>query len=384
MNCNIVSPVPFAPRRPPVHRFHIHYLLIVPILLSVLAALTLTLHGDVNAPLLYSQCHARSRLPAISRVPILGAPACFLVSIWMFATASTEGLFRLSSYFAFLAALLTVSRVEAAREYSKRKWNVRFPTFSWLVFNLVGGTFVWDLWIVPVLIEDAKDMRIENAKRVALETGQENRDEQELVNRTNSMLSLNSEAEVYAIPTAVVIGFLVPSVLMLALQGVVSVIAWLFFPLWVAVVHWVAKFAAAKLLKNTEPHRLSTLDSSVFGVYLVPVAISVAAHATFLMSLFSKDDSRQMTQMALGFIMINFFYLTATVLYWIFVECGASVLFGAIALSLTIGPGAALCIAWIFRDYDVSCRAVRGEPDDSDDEIDGDDSTVHEDTPLLG
>ncbi|TGJ79378.1 hypothetical protein E0Z10_g9396 [Xylaria hypoxylon] len=368
---------------PLVHQVPIQYVLIIPVLISVLATLTLTIHGDVNIPLLYSQCHARSRLPEISHIPVLGAPACFLVSTFMFATASMHGIAQLSVVLAFLGALLTVCRVEAARACNRLSWNIHFPTLSWLVFNLVGGTFVWDLWIVPAFLKHAKDVRVQRIKRDALETQQPSGnlfddEEQVMLER-----SFNTKAEVYAIPIAVAIGFIVPSVLMLTLKDAASIIVWLLFPLWVAIVHWVVKFAAVKLITDNGPLYLESHPLSVALVYALPFVASLLAHAFLIWNLFCKDDSRRMTLTALNFIKIDFAFIAATVLYWVFVESGIVPAVVMVVFSVFLGPGAALCLTWLVREKAICTFANSGEEYESDNETDGDDSTVHEDTPLL-
>ncbi|KAI0421972.1 hypothetical protein F5X98DRAFT_326442 [Xylaria grammica] len=368
---------------PLVHQLPLQYVLIIPIFISVLAALTLTIHGDVNIPLLYSQCHARSRLPAISHLPVLGAPACFLVSTFMLATASVRGVAQLSVLLAFLGALLTACRVEAARTCNQRSWNIRSPTLSWLTFNLIGGTFVWDLWIVPAFLKRAKDVRVERIKQDAMEFGQASRDLFEDEERIMLERSLTTKAEVCAIPIAVAIGFIAPSILMLTLRDAMSVIVWLLFPLWVAVVHRIIKFAAIKLLRDNGPLYLESHPLLVTLVYALPFVASLLSHAFLIWNLFHKDDSRQMTRTALKFITIDFAFIALTVLYWVFVESGIVPTVVMIAFSVFLGPGAALCLTWLVREKAICAFAISGEKYESDDETDGDDSTVHEDTPLL-
>ncbi|KAI0534936.1 hypothetical protein GGR58DRAFT_30503 [Xylaria digitata] len=368
---------------PLIHQLPFQYVLIIPVLLSVLAALSLTIHGDVNIPLLYSQCHARSRLPEISHIPVLGAPACFLVSSFMYAAASMRGVAQLSVLLAFLGALLTACRVEAARVCNQQSWTIYFPTPSWLAFNLVGGTFVWDLWIVPAFLKHAKDVRLQRIKQDAEEFGQANRDLFDDDERIMLERSLTTKAEVCAIPIAVVVGFMVPSVLMLTFKDVVSVIMWLLFPLWVAAVHWIVKFITVKLLRDNGPHYLESHPLSIALVYASPFVASLLAHAFLIWGLFYKDNSRKMTITVLRFIKVDFIYIAATVLYWVFVESGIVPAVVMIVFSVFLGPGAALCLTWLVREKAIYAFAISGEEYESDDETDGDDSTVHEDTPLL-
>ncbi|KAI8947262.1 hypothetical protein F4801DRAFT_561477 [Xylaria longipes] len=369
--------------QPLVHQLPIQYLLIIPVLLAIVATVILTTHGNVNIPLLYSQCHARSRLPALSHIPVLGAPACFLVSAFMFATASMRGVAQLSVFLSFLAALLTVCRVETARACNQRSWNIRFPTLSWLAFNLVGGTFIWDLWIIPVFLKHARDLRVDRVKGDALENGEGNGDPFEEEERIMLERSFLTRADVFAVPLAVAIGFIVPSILMLVLKDAAPVIVWLLFPLWVAVVHLAVKFAAVKMLRVDGPIYLESHPPSVTFVYALPFIASLLTHALFIWNLFCKNDSRQMTRTSLKFIEIDFVFIAASVLYWVFAESGVVPAVLMVVFSVFLGPGAALCLTWIIREKAICAFAVSSEEDGSDDESDGDDSTVHEDTPLL-
>ncbi|KAI0552166.1 hypothetical protein F4679DRAFT_100867 [Xylaria curta] len=369
--------------QPLVHQLPIQYVLIIPVLFAVSTAVILTTHGDVNIPLLYSQCHARSRLPTLSHVPILGAPACFLVSVFMFATASMRAVAQLGVFLSFLGALLTVCRVEAARACNQKSWNIRFPALGWLAFNLVGGSLVWDLWIIPAFLKHAKDLRVERVKEDALEPGQGNEGPFE-EDRVMLERSFVTRADIYAVPLAVAVGFIVPSVLMLVLEDVAPVVVWLFFPLWVAAVHLAVKFAAVRLLRDNGPLYLESHSPSMVLVYAAPFIASLISHVFFIWSFFYKNDSRQMTRTALKLIEIDFVFTAASVLYWVFVESGIIPTVLMLVFSVVLGPGAALCLTWIIRERAICAFAVSGEGDDgSDEESDGDDSTVHEETPLL-
>ncbi|KAI0392843.1 hypothetical protein F5Y17DRAFT_338532 [Xylariaceae sp. FL0594] len=390
--------------KPLLHQLRLPYLLIPPALLFVGAVLTLLFHGDVNATLLYSQCHARSRLPGLSRVPVLGAPACFLVSFFSLAAASTRAVAQMSAVLAFVAALLTVSLVEAARPCNRPSRTVRSPALAWLVTNLGAGALAWDVWIVPEYLRRAKRVVVERAKQDALrafgavEAGEGGGtvgglDPEERVRIERSFIT---SAEVYAIPVSVLVGFIVPSILMLFLSdaaGVVVVVAvWLFYPVWVALIRWLVELAAVRfVLRDNGPLHLESSAPSVVLVYAVPFLCSLFAHGFLIFNvLFSRDDSREMTRMALRYVAINFAYLAATVLYWVFVEAGPVPAVVLVASSLIFGPGAALCIAWSVREK-VICAGILDEGeedgtmlgDEEEDDDDDDASTVHENTPLL-
>ena len=65
--------------------------MIPPIIFAILTGFILFVHSDTNIAMLYSQCHARARLPFISKtIPLLGTPICFLVSFFQEAVASAH------------------------------------------------------------------------------------------------------------------------------------------------------------------------------------------------------------------------------------------------------------------------------------------------------
>ncbi|KAI1810089.1 hypothetical protein GGS20DRAFT_569053 [Poronia punctata] len=373
-------------RRPLLHQLRLPYLLVVPVLLAVSAVLVLVLHGDVNATLLYSQCHSRSRLPVLSRIPVIGAPACFLVSFFTYASASMRAVAQFGAILAFVSALFTVCLIEALRPCNQMSWTVRHPTVSWLVMNLIGGTLAWDLWIVPAFLRRAKEIATERETQAVLEDeasrGQGGFDAEERVRIERSFLTV---AEVYAIPVAVAVGFVLPSVLMLVFKHAVFVVVWLFFPVWVAIVRRAVELVTVKVVRDNGPFYLESRRLSVAFVYAVPFAASLLMHVLFIWNLFCRDDSREMTRMALRYIEINFAFIAATVLYWVIIEVGLKPAALFVASSVFLGPGAALCLTWTVRDRAICALALDNGEHTTFDEEDGDedDSTVHENTPLL-
>ncbi len=151
-----------------VNVLSMRYLVIVPVLLAITTAVVLFIHSDVNVAMLYSQCHARARLPWISHMPLLGAPACFLVSFFGEALASVRAFAIMSVVLSFIASLLTVSTVEAARICNGPSLLIAYPTGPWLVFNLMGGAMVWELLITPAFFHRSKQL-LEARERAASE-----------------------------------------------------------------------------------------------------------------------------------------------------------------------------------------------------------------------
>ncbi|CRK13026.1 hypothetical protein BN1723_017323, partial [Verticillium longisporum] len=134
-------------RRPPIRTFALRPLLIPLPLLAVLTLAVIVVHADVNTALLFSQCHARSRLPSVSWIPGLGATLCFALSFFQLALASVRSWAVMAVSLSFLAALLTITIVESSRNGSRPNWLLRRLMLLWLVMNLLGGSIIWQLLI---------------------------------------------------------------------------------------------------------------------------------------------------------------------------------------------------------------------------------------------
>lgn len=350
-----------------VHRFSYPQLLAIPVLLTVgyiATIITLSLQ-DVNPGLLYSQCHARAKVPWLSHIPLLGAPACYLVSFFQYAVSSFRSAAILSEILAFIGALLTVTTLEAARLCNASATLIANPTGPWLMFNLAGGQVVWGLVIVPAFVKRAKGLE-------AVERSGEDR-----LAADSRNVALGVEA--IAVPMAVLLGFFVPSLVMLFNRSSVAVFVWLFFPVYVAIVRqfvrWVLVRADAE--KYAPPFRVEQNRGSISGVYLPAVLFSVFAHVWVIFSLFKADDRKEMTRSCLGFIQIDALFIAATALYWIMVEGGWKSAAVAVLVSVVLGPGAGLCAAWVTREF-----VAHGAVMDATERVDN--GQPNEETPLLG
>lgn len=365
--------------RPLILRLSYHWLLVVPALLTIGGIATLIGHSDYNIFALYSQCHAHAQLPALSRVRVVGPPACFAVSVWEYALSpaprpSLWGRARAAAILAFVAGLLTTALVESARLANRPSRVAARPTAPWLVFSLVpgaGGPLVWPLVLVPAFLRRAKDVQ---ARRESVDAGRV-READAAIDR--AVRALASQVEALAVPAAVAVGFVVPSLAMLVTDHPVSVAVWLFFPLWVAAVRYVVKLVGIRTVKDPEPYHLESHRLSLIGVYALPILCSVVAHGLLMWSLFSPDDRREMTRSTMRFLETEMGIVGITVLYWLLVEAGVLVSLAFIALSVLLGPGAGLCVSWILRE-----KAIENYPAETGQETNGD-ATRDERTPLL-
>lgn len=368
--------LPASGHRPLVHRLRLPFLLVVPVLLAVATVLLLVLPDDtLNMAALYSQCRAHARLPYVSQVPVLGAPACFLVSFFELALDSARAWARMTVALAFLAALLTVSLVESERLSNRRTALIARPTIPWLFFNLlpIVGPLVWDLVLLPSFLRRAKQIQLRRQSAAAEQVRDANPD----IDR--EVRALSSQVEVLAIPIAVWAGFVVPSVAMLVSHHPVAIAVWLFFPLWVAVVRHVVQIVGVNAVRDPGPFHLESSWPALLTVYAVPTACSVLAHGALIANFLAREDRREMTRAVIRFIEIDMAIVAATVVYWLLVEAGVLLTLGSLVLSVVLGPGAGLCGGWILRE-----KAIEKYPDDvQDGQDESTRSAPDEESPLL-
>ncbi|KAF4978685.1 hypothetical protein FZEAL_4979 [Fusarium zealandicum] len=348
----------------PIHRFPFRYLVIAPILLAVATIIALFVHSDVNAALLWSQCHSRARLPGISRIPGLGTPLCYLVSFFRAALHSLRSSAVMAVVLAFVGGLLTVSSVEAARICNAPNVLIAYPTGPWLVFDLVGGAVVWQLVIIPAFLHRAR----------SIVTAQKRQDEDGEAHVTMSRHLPDSE--LVAIPVSVAMGYVLPSMLMLFLTSPVTIGIWLFFPIYVTIIRQVTR-KIVNYVKSAEPttvHLASHRPSLIF-VYALPAICSVLAHVFFIWSLTQPDDRKEMTKSTIIFIEVDTQFIFWTVLYWMLVEVGWRVPLTTALASIVVGPGAGTCVGWVYREKLIHHDHEEGDEDAAE--------PADEETPLL-
>ena len=338
----------------------LQYLVAVPVALAVLTAAALYLFGDADIYMLYSQCHARARLPWLSHAPIIGAPTCFLVSFFREAVAGARAAGLVAPALALVGGLLTVSAVEAARLCNAPSPLLVHPTGPWLAFTaLLAGALVWQLVMLPAFFHRSR----------AIAAAGRDTDGPSDPNLDGAMRHLARRAELVAIPVAVTVGFVAPSVLMLALDDPTAVAVasgiWLLFPVWVSLIRRAVRAAVLALVPNDHDdnnqqqsswHASFYLESdrrALVAVYAVPVACSAVAHVLLIWSLTRPDDRKEMTRAVTRCVVVEAASVVLTVLYWLLVEAGWRVALAMVATSVVLGPGAGVCVAWILREGSV-------------------------------
>ncbi|KAF6828975.1 hypothetical protein CPLU01_08205 [Colletotrichum plurivorum] len=335
----------------PIHVFSYRVLLIVPVLLAVATVALLFIHSDVNIALLYSQCHARSRLPGLSRIPVLGAPLCFAVSFFHSVLDSSRTFASVSAILSFAAGLITVTTVESARLCNAPNVLIANPTGPWLLINLLGGAVVWELAVIPAFIHRSRSILL--ARRKAGRDAVENAPSKDPDFGAKSR-HLAVDAEVLAIPVSVAWGFVLPSILMLIYNTPALIGVWLFFPVWVSLIRKAVRWGVLRLQKRQRRSlHLESHAVSLLLMYLVPIVCSVLSYVLLIWSLFQRDDRKELTRATVKFIEIDMVFTGLTVLYWLFVEAGWKVALVTVAAAIPLGPGAGICVGWIYRDSQI-------------------------------
>ncbi|CAM1507838.1 Fc.00g046860.m01.CDS01 [Cosmosporella sp. VM-42] len=361
--------------RAAVHHLPYPYLIIPPIILAILTIIALFIHSDVNAALLWSQCHSHARIPGVSRIPGLGTPLCYLISFFQAALDSARSTAIMAVVLAFVGGLLTVSIVEAARICNAPNVLIAYPTGAWLVFDLVGGAVVWELVIIPAFLHRARKVSLARKIRDSNEESEEG--------------SLSSEdhgrhlpdTEVIAIPVSVAIGYVIPSFLMLLLRSPAIIGVWLFFPVYVSLIRQATRRIVTywRSVDPTPIHLESNWWSLLF-VYALPSLCSILAHLYILGDMTQRDDRKELTRSTTAFIEIDIFFIALTVLYWMLVEVGWRVPLATVVSSVIVGPGAGTCLGWVYREKLIH------EDHDAEAEQRGDEEAgqqADEETPLL-
>ncbi|OLN89007.1 hypothetical protein CCHL11_06052 [Colletotrichum chlorophyti] len=337
--------------RAPIHAFSYRVLLVVPVLLAIATFALLFIHSDVNVALLYSQCDARSRLPAISRVPVLGTPVCFAISFFQNALDSTRTFASMSAILSFVAGLITVTTVEAARICNAPNILIANPTGPWLVFNLLGGAVVWELVIIPAFFHRSRSILLARKKAGQGVVEAAASKDPDFGKKSRNLLV---DAEIVAIPVSVAWGFVLPSILMLIHNSPTTIAIWLVFPIWVSLLRQAVRWVVLRFQRRQRrSFHLESHTVSLLLVYLVPVVCSIVSHILLIWSLFQWDDRKEMTRATIKFVEIDMAFIGLTVLYWLFVETGWKVPLVAVLAAIPLGPGAGICIAWIYRDSEI-------------------------------
>jgi hypothetical protein len=260
----------------------------------------------------------------------------------------------MASVLSFIASLMTITALESARLCNRPSSLIAHPTPAWLLFNLLGGgALVLQLVVLPSFL--ARGRQILLARRQEGGSGMVSATHPD---RGSAMRHLSSAAEAVAIPLAVAVGYVVPSAVMLLLDAPVAIGVWLFSPLWVSLIRQAVRAGVLRMKKQdsqvTQSLHLEASRAWLATTYALPIFCSVLAHGLLIFSLLARrDDGKEMTRATIKFVEIDVGFVGLTVLYWLFVEAGWRAALVMVLASVVLGPGAGVCLAWIYREGKV-------------------------------
>ncbi len=348
----------------PIEQFSTPILVVPLVLLAGITGYGLFLASDPRVNELFPPCldpDAAARGP-FSSIPVIGPPACCLVSFFNAAMDSRRSALIMGQIFSYIGAALTALTVESARESNQASWMIRNPTPAWLVFNLAGGALVWQLAMVPSFIHHRKK-EIEGSIVAAASSRSEDEAEDDPATATAKLDLEGSRCiparEGRAIPIAVALGYALPSLISAIWPTPKWILIWLYFPLYVSVIRVVARRVVAPFGPAPKLHPESN-GYAFLTIYALPIICSIISHYWFLYDiLFVADDRTATTRAALRFIEFDVSAIAVTVLYWIFVVAGPRVALLSVVSALIAGPGAGLCFAWAAREWELKESAQR-------------------------
>jgi hypothetical protein len=320
-----------APSNHLIHRLSLPVLLAPSLLLAVLTGSILFLSSDSNVESVFaeSQCLSPSSPLQFSRVPFIGTPLCYLTAFFAAALSSNHSVIVMSTILSFISALLTTTLVESVRICNHPSPVLRNPTLLWLVLNLAAGAVTLQAGLVPAAI-----MRSRSCEERKLNDPDR-----------RETRCLDDGSQVYAIPISVVLGFVLPSLALLFYTSPVTILIWLFFPLYVGIVRAILSLGYRSRSVHIEPSPRALLI-----VYGPAAVISIVSHVWIVYSFFLENDATPVSRATLRFIEIDVLAMGVTMAYWLLIEVGWHVTAIFIATSAVAGPGTGLCIAWALRE----------------------------------
>lgn len=328
--------------RLPVVETSLWKLSIVPVLISTISIVTISLSIDPDIALLWDICTSSSSpYPELSDVPVIGIPCCTLSTFFASTVATALGQIFMSVFLSFITALITTTMVESQRQDETPNVVVRYPAGSWLLVNVVSGAVVAPLVMAPASFYHSKTClrKRQDPSRIASGDGLPNR-------------AVRAQAKL-AIPLSVTGGFIIPSIILIFAPSPTIVILWQFFPIYVAIL-----FRLLTIIVSQLPPTLLAVSQrrSIHLLFTIPILLSILSHVSLIIYVFSlllsqrHDDGSPLTTSALHVLAINFLTIFITLIYWLYIEGGTSTARAGLKWTLLVGPGAGVCFGWIARE----------------------------------
>lgn len=329
------------------------YLMLVPLCL-VCAGLALF---SCVLPAVVESCS--EACSSVENVP--GRVGCFFSAFFRQCMTTSMDRAFIATFLAFAAALITISHVEAARLSNQPSAVLTRPNWTWIAVNAITGAVV-----APSVLFAHIKRRRDGIAKVRETSGEPRRDEtidefSPLVNGVTSadlsasaMASANHRRELLsihqtcAIPTAVGLGFVAPSAVLLVDPSPVAAGLWNLFP--VAV--WAIKRLTLKLLHEDRSgcHYAERCWGSVARLYAGPIVLSVTMHPYLVGCWLWPGVTREVVPSAVQLMQINFWIMAVAYLYWLLIEGPFRIVAAVVLTSCLAGPGAGISLGWVIQE----------------------------------
>jgi len=306
------------------------YLVLVPILVISVSAVLLS---RVLPAVVESCSNACSTVTS----PLLHI-GCFFSAFFQQCLATPTSSAFIMSFLAFVTALLTISHVEASRQFNQPSSILTQPTWIWIAVNAVTGAMVTPV-ILCANINHHKDGAVvqRNDPRACSESEVDTPPRTELSESEIRPLISHHDADTstttsasrihdrhlfslqrtYAIPIAIFVGFVLPSAMLIICPTPVVSGLWNFFPFTIFAVHALA----LRLLggDGRSSFHAERNVASVARIYAIPVALSILAHVYLVACwIWAKAGVQDQWGPASKLMLINFWAIVTTYFYWLF------------------------------------------------------------------
>jgi hypothetical protein len=145
------------------------------------------------------------------------------------------------------------------------------------------------------------------------------------------------------------LGFVVPSIALIACPSPLVASLWNLFPIAIYAAH---ALASRLLGEGRQSSFYAERDAgSVVRIYAIPVALSILAHIYFVAGwITAKGETQDEWGPAPKLMLINFWAIVTTYLYWLLIESSLSTVAWAVLIACFGGPGAGISVGWVIKE----------------------------------
>lgn len=264
------------------------------------------------------------------------APSYLSCSITAFfdQTFNTDlGAAFMASLFAFIAAALTITHLEAAREFNRFSVFIKQPLLIWTLVNVITGSATFPLLLTVTLLYQARLHALGPQGKPIRQAGRH----------------LTSAADTFSIPLAVLLGFALPSLRLVQRRTELAIGVWNLFPLLVSLLQIVVRTILHGLASraSVKPWHAEQHTASLIRLYSLPILTSAVAHFWLLSAMVNSIDE---LSHASHFMIVNGTSIFALYIFWIWYESDGRATGVSLFCAVCLGPGAGVSVGWILQE----------------------------------